>query len=178
VVRAALKRLVWPISAMVALIFIAMLAVTGGRPSPGLVAFKPAGLLREVAPEQIHEVEVRVGARRWHFVKKMETWVLHSEKPAGDFQEKLLVALTLLRNSAPESILTTSDADNAGRTQFGLDPPALTVVVRSTSGGLFSISFGGPNPLGLSRYAQLKDRAEIMLMPAFVAEAWEQVVGL
>jgi hypothetical protein len=33
----------------------------------------------------------------------------------------------------------------------------------------------GANPLGLERYARVVGRPEILLMPAFVADAWEPV---
>jgi len=38
-----------------------------------------------------------------------------------------------------------------------------------------TIEFGGTNPLGLERYARIAGRSEILLMPAFVADAWQMV---
>jgi hypothetical protein len=46
-----------------------------------------------------------------------------------------------------------------------------------TSSASVTIEFGGTNPPGPERYARLVGRREILLMPAFVAGAWEPVAG-
>jgi len=56
-----------------------------------------------------------------------------------------------------------------------LAPPRLTVTARMTGGASITIEFGRTNPLGLERYARVVGRGEILLMPAFVADAWEPV---
>jgi hypothetical protein len=59
---------------------------------------------------------------------------------------------------------------------YGLDPPALTVAIRGR--GTFSIAFGVANPLGLARYARMGGSADVLLMPRYVADTWEEAVGL
>ena len=41
----------------------------------------------------------------------------------------------------------------------------------------FDGSAGGANPLGLERYARVVGRPEILLLPAFVADAWEPLAA-
>ena len=37
------------------------------------------------------------------------------------------------------------------------------------------IAFGGANPHGLARYARIDGRPELLLLPSYVAEAWQLV---
>jgi len=81
------------------------------------------------------------------------------------------MGLKLLHNSAPQR----TDLASEQLSEFGLAPPRLTVTARMTGGASITIEFGRTNPLGLERYARVVGRGEILLMPAFVADAWEPV---
>ena len=85
--------------------------------------------------------------------------------------------LALLHRSGPERILTPDEAVGSER-DFGLATPALSVTARTAWDPPFTIHFGGKNPLGLARYARVDGRAEVVLLPAFVAETWERLVSV
>jgi hypothetical protein len=89
----------------------------------------------------------------------------------ADLSERIETGLTLLRNSGPQRTDLTSEQ----LAEFGLSPPRLAVTARMTGGANITIEFGGANPLGLERYARVVGQREILLMPAFVADAWEPV---
>ena len=82
--------------------------------------------------------------------------------------------LRLLRDSAPERVLT--GIGSRDRAAYGLEPAVLTIVVKGR--GTFSVAFGTVNPLGLTRYARVSESTDILLLPRYVADTWEEAVGL
>jgi hypothetical protein len=172
-----MSRLGWSAAALVAVAFLAALAFTGGRSGPGLAPFTPNGLLTIPAGD-VRAIEVSTRDGQWQFVRREGGWQTRQGKAAAGFEGRLEAALTLLRNSGPERILTDTEVAGVDAAQFGLDPPRLRVVVRGGEVGIFAISFGATNVLGLSHYARVDGRSEIVLLPGFVAEAWEGVGGM
>ncbi|MEH2498939.1 hypothetical protein V1294_005418 [Bradyrhizobium sp. AZCC 1678] len=171
-----MNRFGWIAAAILATAFLAALAFTGGRGGPGLAPFTPAGLLT-IPAEQVREVEVTSGDRRWYFVRGESGWRAERGTVTAGFEGRLEGAVTLLRNSGPERILTDAELAGVDVAQFGLDPPRSRVILRGSGADSFAISFGAANLLGLSRYARLDDKREIALLPGFVPEAWEQLGG-
>ena len=171
-----MSRFAWPVAALAAVAFLMALAFTGGRGGPGLAPFEANGLLK-IAAGKANEVEIAGSVGQWRFVRGEGGWRAGQRKPAPGFESRLESALTLLRNSGPERILTDDEVASVDAAQFGLDPPRLRVTVRGPDGDAFAISFGATNLLGLSHYARVDGRREIALLPGFVAEAWEQVGG-
>lgn len=171
-----MSRFAWPAAALAAIAFLAALALTGGRSGPGLATFTPDGLLTIPAAET-REVDIAGHIGQWHFVREENGWRATQGKPAPGFETRLEAALTLLRNSGPERLLTDDEVASVDVAQFGLDPPKLRVVVRGTEARSLAISFGTTNLLGISHYARLDGRREIALLPGFVADAWQQVGG-
>ncbi len=167
-------RWAWPIAATVAAGFIGLLAFQGERPAPGLVRFEPAGLLADWPVRQVTKVEVQAGTDHRSFQRDSDgLWQLHATDAAAanDLAEHIETGLTLLHNSAPQR----TDLADQQLAEFGLEPPRLTVTARTAIGDSIMIAFGGTNPLGLARYTRIVGRAEILLMPAFVADAWQRV---
>ena len=171
-----LKRALWPAAAALAAGVLLVLVLHGERPGPGEGKFEAAGLMLHIAPASVGEVEVTAGAKRWRFAREGGGWrVVEASLPAPpDVAARIESALKLLHNAAPERILSGNEL--AAQASFGLDPPALAVVAVGAS--RFSIAFGVSNPLGLARYARIEGRAEVALVPGYLAETWEGAVGL
>ena len=66
----------------------------------------------------------------------------------------------------------------ANLAEFGLDEPRVRVAVDTGSAPPFVIAFGGANALASARYARIAGHDEVVLLPAFVAEAWERLAGV
>jgi hypothetical protein len=170
-----LKRRVWPALAWVAgvaLLLGAWLGGSGERRSA--TAFVPAGPLADVPSASVRAVEVRRGEQRWRFERDGERWrgVGFDATPA---QRKALDdALTLLRNAAPERRFDSAD-EQPDLQAAGLEPPRLSVTIDAAVP--LRIDFGGANPLGVSRYARPAGQPP-MLLPRYVADAWEAAAGL
>jgi len=177
VAPAALRRLAWPAAAVGSAAFIVALALHGERPEPGLARFVAAGLMT-LPPERVSEVDVTSGGRTWRLRRAESRWTLVEGGPLRMPDPRLQIeeALALLHRSGPERTLTTDEATGSER-DFGLDRPALTVTARAAPAPPFTIHIGGRNPLGLARYARVDGHAGVVLLPGFVAEAWERLVG-
>jgi hypothetical protein len=171
-----LSQYAWPAAAALAAGFIGVLALHGGRPEPGLTRFEPAGVLSDWQPREVVAVEVGSAAGRRAFRRDADGgWRIEpsDEAPAAALTEQIELGLKLLHNSAPQR----TDLDSAQLAEFGLQPPHLTVLVAAANGAGRTIEFGGANPLGLERYARIGGKAEVMLLPSFVADAWESVAA-
>jgi hypothetical protein len=171
-----MNRLAWPAAALGATAFLATLAFTGGRGGPGLEPFVPKGLMT-IPIEDVREIDVAVPRGHWHFVRTQGGWRATQGITTPGFEVRLGSALKLLRNSGPDRVLTEAEVVRAGPAQFGLAPPRLRIIVNGSDASVFAISFGVTNPMGLSHYARLDGSSEIALLPAFVAEEWEQTGG-
>jgi hypothetical protein len=159
-----IRRLAWPIVAAIAFAFLVGLALHGERPEPGLVSFKAAGFLKQFAPNAAIEVDVSRQTKHKLFRRD------------ADWPPRIDEALRLLRDSAPLRTMTAEETATEPPSSYGLDDKAMTVVVRSAAGETFAIHFGSSNPLGSGRYAAVDGVEGVPILPAYVADAWEQIL--
>jgi hypothetical protein len=177
VAAALIRRLAWPLVAAGAFAFLAGLALHGERRDP-MQEFRPAGLLTAFAPEDAREVEIATGAGTWRFRRDGGWWEVDSSKPApADVAQRIDTALRLLRNSAPLRVLTADEVARVPPSEYALAADSLRVQVRAADGATFRVQFGGRNPLGSARYAKVDGMEGVPMLPAYVGDAWEQVIG-
>ncbi len=165
----------WPVASLAAAAVLLWLAFSGERASTHVARFESAGVMRNVSVHEIQEVEIASGARSWRFTRFQAGWVVAG--PSGDAPLKgssVDEGLRLLRDAAPERVLAkTAPRDLSA---YGLDPPVITVAIKGRT--TFSIAFGAANPLGFARYARVGESEEVVLLPRYVADTWEDAVGL
>ena len=171
-------RLAWPLAAALALLFVVGLALTGKRPDAGIAQFKASGLLTAFAPEDTHEVEIAVGGKTWRF-RREDVWhaVEVPAKVAPDVGERIEAALRLLRNAGPLRVLTADEVAQMPESEYALGAQSLLVRLSGPNGATFQVQFGGSNPLGSARYSRVMGVEGLPMLPAYVAQAWEQVIG-
>jgi hypothetical protein len=174
VAPAHVRAWAWAVAAIFAAGFIGFLAFRGERQEAGLARFKLAGLLADWPVAQVTSVEVGSGVKHRSFRRDSGGgWRPEAADTAttADLDQRIEEGLKLLHNSGPQR----TDLKSEQLAEFGLEPPRLTITARMTGGTSITIEFGGTNPLGLERYARIAGRREILLMPAFVGDAWEPV---
>lgn len=167
-----------PAAAGVATVLITALALHGERPQSGLMRFAPAGVLADWPIREVSEVAVGTNATTRTFRRGAAgEWQAANTDAAVPPQmaERIEIGLTLLHNSSSQRILEAGEMADRPLGEFGLAPPRLIVTARTTGGNSIRIEFGVTNPLGLARYARIAGRSELLLLPSFVAEAWERV---
>jgi len=178
VAAAGMKLWGWWLAAVLAAGLLGFLAFHGKRPEAGLARFEPAGLLVGWSLENLETIELSAGTEHRFFRRVgSDGWRGDGGSLPASAQERVATGLKLLHNSAPERVFGAGELDERMLGEFGLAPPRLAVTVTSSSGRSITIHFGGANPLGLARYSRIEGRPEVVLLPGFVAEAWEQAMG-
>jgi Domain of unknown function (DUF4340) len=178
VAAARVKLWGWWIAAVLAAGFLGFLAFHGERPEAGLVRFEPAGLLVGWSLENLEAIEVSAGAEHRLFRRVGSgRWRGEAGPLPPNTEERIATGLKLLHNSAPERVFGAGELDERTLGDFGLVPPRLTITAKTAAGRSVTIHLGGANPLGLARYARIEGRPEVVLLPAFVADAWEQTMA-
>ena len=163
----------WPGAAVLAAGVIITLAVYGHRPDPSLARFEAAGVMLGIQPDSVTEVVVSRGERRWRFERTgAKGWAA-----APGVGTHLDSGLRFLHVSAPQRVLQPQEVAGTPPAEFGLAPARFSVSIRSPAAAPFDIEFGALNPQGLAQYARITGRAEILLLPSFVGEQWEAVMG-
>jgi hypothetical protein len=125
-------------TAAAAVALIAALAATG-RPLGGriLQRFEPHGIVA-LSPPDIRRAEVRIGEDRIGMHRMPDgSWVFDGAARDGvptEVASHLETALRFLHVSAPTRTLESGNDDDAGLTDFGLDPPPMrpSISARST----------------------------------------------
>ena len=172
-----IRRVVWALAAAAAFAFLVGLALQGERRDP-MQEFKPAGPLTAFAPEDAREIEIASGAEVWRFRRDGAWRSVEPTKPVPpDFARRIETALRLLRNSAPLRLLTAEEVARVPPSEYALAADSLRVQVRAADGATFRIQFGGLNPLGSARYTKVDGMDGVPMLPAYVGDAWEQVIG-
>ena len=175
----ALNRALWIGTAVLAAAVIVALASYGRRPDPGLVRFEAAGVMLQIPPDTVTGIVISHGERRWRFERATTTsWAAVPAAPLGEnVKVRLDSGLRFLHVSAPQRVLKPDEVAGIAPSEFGLDPPRYSVSVRSTGAAPFDIEFGAVSPQGLAQYARVSGRAEVLLVPSFIGEQWEAVMG-
>jgi hypothetical protein len=180
VAAARLKRARWIFAAAAAAIVIIVLASHGRRPDPGLVRFQPAGVTLLMPPERLSEVVVSRGNHSWRFTRSEGTgWKAAVGMPPLSESDvaRLESGLRFLHASAPLRVMTREELTGTPLAELGLDPPRFAVSVRSLAEGPITVEFGELNPQGLAQYAHVIGRTDVLLLPSFVGEAWQHLIG-
>jgi hypothetical protein len=174
----ALRRAAWIAAAVLAAGVMIALAVYGRRPDPSLARFEAAGVMLFVPPDNVTEVVVSRGERRWRFERTSDKgWAAPpGPTPGESVRAHLDRGLRFLHVSAPQRVLQPEEVAGTPPSEFGLAPPRFSVSVRSPAAAPFDIEFGALNPQGLAQYARITGRAEILLLPSFIGEQWEAVM--
>lgn len=157
---------------------IVALASYGRRPDSSFAPFEAAGVMLPIPPETITEVVVTQGERRWRFERASPNGWVTAGPPLGEsVRARLDSGLRFLHVSAPQRVLQPQEIAGIAASEFGLEPPRYSVSVRSSAAEPFTIDFGAPSPQGSAQYARVTGRAEILLLPRFIGEQWEVVMG-
>jgi hypothetical protein len=147
-----------------------------------LKAEAAGGPMRAIAIAQVQQVRVKAGSRELLITPGANGWV--TEPVLAGPASQIDTALNLLRNSPEERRF------EAQSPEFGLQAPLITVRVFTRASGLqapaLEVDFGVANPIGLARYARVSLAASAasnqapteqwLLLPAYVAEAWERLL--
>jgi hypothetical protein len=174
-----LRRVVWVAGMVAAAGTIIVLAFHGQRADPSLVHFEPAGVMLSIAPDTVVEVVLSRGQHRWRFERTgAKAWAAAPGSPLPEtVGAHVDTGLRFLHVSTPQRVLQADEVAAVSPSEFGLAPPRYAVSVRATGAPPFEIEFGALSPQGLAQYARVSGHAEVLLLPSFIGEQWEAVMG-
>lgn len=173
------RRLATAVGALMALAFLAAMALSGQiRESGQFIRFVPGGVLRQT-PTQIDRVELIAGDRRWVFTRADGQWRADSRARAvpRSLSTHLDDSIKFLHVSAPIRVMPRQEWAEHGLREFGLDPPAYSVALFESGQRLLAADFGSPNPQKVLQYMRLRDGDELYVMSRFIGQEWEQALA-
>jgi hypothetical protein len=167
-----------PAAAVLAAVFLAIFAFVGERPRPGSEPFQPKGLLSTWSTEDVTAIRIDNGTEHHAFDRDSGgRWRTGETEVGPAVAAKIEAGLRLLKNSASERDFSPEELGGRPLAEYGLDPPRLTVAVRTAAGASATIDFGEINPLGLTQYVRMEGRRDIAMLPAYVAATWDEAIA-
>jgi hypothetical protein len=164
--------------ALLAVGFMVVMALTGKlSETRQLAKFEARGVL-SVPPEQVRQVELRLGAHTATFARTPRgAWAPSGSQEAvsDEISSHLNEAVLFMHTSGPVRVLQHDEYSGTPLQEFGLDQPRCIVVLSDGGRILLEASFGAYNPQDLLQYMQLKNRDNLYLMSRFVGQAWEHL---
>jgi hypothetical protein len=173
------RRLLPPILAALAFAYLGSMVVSGAMPvQRQLVRFEAKGLLA-VPPERIARVQLQGGGQAILAVRRSAAdWATPEGTAIGTAGTSIGTALRMMRNSPPVRELAAVELVGVDTTDFGLDPPLLSVRLLDEGGELALVaSFGSRNPEGYLQYMRIDGDARLFLMSRFVGEEWGEALA-
>ena len=164
--------------ALLAVGFMVVMALTGKlSETRQLAKFEARGVL-SISPEQVRQVELRLGAHTATFVRTPKgAWARHGSQEAvhDDLSSHLDEAVLFMHTSGPVRVMQRNEYSGTPPQEFGLDQPRCIVVLSDGGRILLEASFGAYNSQDLLQYMQLKNSDNLYLMSRFVGQAWEHL---
>lgn len=173
------RRLVPPALAALALTYLCGMLVSGAMPvQRQLVRFEAKGLLA-APPDRIARIELQGGGQSVVLVRQSEAdWTTPEGAATSAASGRIATALRMMRNSPPVRELAAAELEGLAATDFGLDPPLLSVQLLGEAGEpLLVARFGERNPEGYLQYMRLDGDARLFLMSRFVGEEWGEAMA-
>ena len=173
-VASPLNRALLGLAGLAAIGYLAAMVITGALPHHRQrVQFEAKGVM-QLAPERVARVELMRGADRAVFRRGPGgDWTREGAGPlAPPLDERLSMAVQFMHTAGPVRVLEPADFRGTDAREFGLDRPALAVVLHTDAGPALRAQFGGRSPDDMSQYMTIEGRPELFLMSRFVGQEW------
>jgi hypothetical protein len=172
--RVQFSRLVMPLLAMLALIFLVAMVVIGAQPiQRQLVKFEANGVLR-IEPQGVVKITLSRGRRQVVLARSGEGgWTSELSGAVEPIVAAHLdTAVKMLHRSAPVRELAPEDLSGVDTRPFGLEEPAVVAALSGPSGHLLTVEFGAHNPEGFLQYMRIRGDPKVYLMSRFIGAEW------
>src|SRR5215831_16043925 len=155
----------WVGTAVAALIFLAVMSLTGGpRESQQLVKPHLAGLMRE-NPAEVQQVDLEREGRHLALVRAASGWKRAADRRplSAPAAEHLDASLRFMHVAEPVRVMAGKEWQGSGEAEFGLVPPRLAVRLATGNHLILDARFGAPSPQETLQYARVSGRDELYL---------------
>jgi Domain of unknown function (DUF4340) len=167
-----------PLAALLLIVLLAALLVSGHWPElRSMVPFTSKGLVAAF-PSRVTRIEIQVGQANVTLRRGSAVWTIDEkgDTAPAELASHIDTGLQLLHVSQPARDIAAGELTPASLAEFGLDPPAIAVVLGMDDGTVATVNFGVLNPAGTSQYVRLAGAATVYLMGRHVGTEW-QVAG-
>lgn len=174
----AWRRVLRPLVAMLALVFLVAMVVSGAMPEQRqLVRFEAQGVLK-VPSERIMRVELSRGTQRITLLRTGEKqWATPDGTAVGDAGRRVSMAVQIMHNSGPVREMEAADLVGIDTAPFGLDPPKLSATLYGEGAEpVLTARFGEYNPEQYLQYMRIDGDARLYLMSRFVGGEWSEAM--
>ena len=170
-----IRRLATPLVALLAVVYLAVMVVTGAQPvQRQLAAFEAQGVLK-TQPEQIRRVELGRGPDTVALLRRGEvSWTTaDGAEIGGEAGKRISAAVRMMHNSGPARVIPPGELEAADPATFGLDAPRVVArLYESGADPVLTVQFGDRNPDGFLQYMRIDGDDHLYLMSRFIGEAW------
>jgi hypothetical protein len=166
-------------AAVAAVAFLIAMALTGALPEQRqLVKFEARGVM-QLESALVTRVEIRQGDSNAILLRAPGGgWVAERGGVlSAELAQKVSLAVQFMNTAGPIRVIDAADLQGANLRDFGLDPPALSVVLFQGPQAVIGARFGAHNPEDTAQYMMLDASRELVLMSRFVGQEWESVAG-
>lgn len=173
-------RTLWStVAAAAGLVFLIAMVATGALPRQRqLVRFEAKGVM-QLEPDLVTRVQIHQGDREAVLLRAPGGgWVAErgGALPA-ELAKKVSLAVQFMNTAGPIRVIDAADLQGANLRDFGLDPPALSVVLFQGPRTVIGARFGTHNPEDTAQYMMVDASRALVLMSRFVGQEWESVAG-
>jgi hypothetical protein len=171
-----MKRSVfWVVASLASIGYLGAMVISGALPEfRHRVKFEAKGLMT-VAPERIDRVEIERSGTRIALVRTgTGGWSREGgEALSVTVADKVSLAVQYMHTSGPVRVMTAEEIRGFAPTEFGLDPPRISVVLFAGRQRVLQAHFGARNPEDILQYMTLAGHDGMYLMSRFVGQEWD-----
>jgi hypothetical protein len=170
----SMRRLALPLLALLALVYLAAMVVTGAQPvQRQLVKFEAKGVL-QIEPEAVQRVALGRGGQQIVLARRGEGgW---AQEPGGAVDAAVAThldtAVKMLHRSGPVREIAPEELTGVDTRPFGLEEPVIVAALSGADGQVLTVRFGALNPEGFLQYMRIDGDPKVYLMSRFIGAEW------
>ncbi len=171
---AASARLVMPLLAVLALVYLAAMVMVGAQPvQRQLVKFEAKGVL-PIEPQAVRRLTLGRGGRQLALERSDKGgWTLEHVGAVGQaVATHIDTAVKMLHRSAPVREITPEELSGVDTRPFGLEEPTVVAALSGPEGQDLTVRFGALNPEGFLQYMRIDGDPTVYLMSRFIGAEW------
>lgn len=170
----ASARLLMPLLAALALVYLAAMVMVGAQPvQRQLVKFEAKGVL-PIEPQAVRRITLGRDGRQLTLERSDKgDWVLEHVGAVGHtVATHIDTAVKMLHRSAPVREITPEELSGVDTRPFGLEEPTVVASLTGPDGQVLTVRFGALNPEGFLQYMRIDGDPRVYLMSRFIGAEW------
>tara|TARA_B100000614_G_scaffold231663_1_gene225767 strand:- start:667 stop:1224 length:558 start_codon:yes stop_codon:yes gene_type:complete len=173
----AANRILVPVVALVAVLYLVAMVVTGALPERrSLIEFQANGVL-SMDPIGITRVTLTSEDGAQVFERSDGGWTMPESGAKLDERTALTLdrAVKFMHTASPVREFPLAELSDGGLANYGLQQPVLSIVLETPSGVALEVDFGDAARDGILQYMHVKGADVVQMISRFVSQEWQAV---